>query len=110
MPQQRFLFAAYKMLQCRVESGRMKVRKEHSLGKQEASNRVGAISDSICSSYGLTASWVDNELHFDGSGVSGCIHVEEHFVEVTVKLGFALSMMAGNIRKTLEDAMETHLQ
>jgi hypothetical protein len=36
--------------------------------------------------------------------------VEEHFVEVTVKLGFALSMMAGTIRKTLEDAMETHLQ
>ena len=98
------------MPQCRVESGRMRVRKEHSLGKQEASNRVGAISDSICSSYGLTSSWVDNELHFDGSGVSGCIHVEEHFVEVTVKLGFALSMMAGTIRKTLEDAMETHLQ
>jgi putative polyhydroxyalkanoate system protein len=87
----------------------MRVRKEHALGKQEASNRVGAIADSLCSSYGLTSSWVDNELHFDGSGVKGCIHVEEHFVEVTVKLGFALSMMAGTIRQSLEEAMDQHL-
>ena len=88
----------------------MKVRKAHSLGRQEATSRVGAIADSICDSYGLQASWVDNELHFDGRGVNGCIHVQENFVEVDVKLGFALSMMSGTIRQSLEDAMEEHLR
>lgn len=85
------------------------VRKDHSLGKDEARKRVAGIAESLCGKYGLQSSWSGDDLEISGSGVNGCIAVEDQAVEVNVKLGFALSMMEGTIRTSLEDAMDRHL-
>lgn len=87
----------------------MRIQKEHSLGKEEARKRVTDISDELCSQYGLSSSWVGDDLKFTGSGVNGCIAVGEHRIDVEVKLGFPLSMMSSTIRNSIEGALTSHL-
>lgn len=87
----------------------MRVQRNHNLGKNEARKRVGDIAASLCSKYGLRSSWEGDKLKIGGSGVTGCITVEEQSVDVEVKLGLALSMMEGTIRTSLEDALDKHL-
>jgi len=87
----------------------MKMKKDHCLGKDEARKRVASIAESLSDKYGLSSSWDGDDLLIKGSGVNGCIVVADESVEVEVKLGFALSMMAGTIRTSLQEAMDKHL-
>jgi putative polyhydroxyalkanoate system protein len=87
----------------------MRIQREHSLGKDEARRRVVGIADELCQMYGLTASWSDDDMKIDGSGVAGRIAVSEQSVDVTVKLGFALSMMSSIIRTSIEEALDKYL-
>lgn len=97
-------------LDCPVDSDRMmRIRKEHSLGKDEARKRVADVADELCNQYGLSSSWAGDDLKFTGSGVNGCIAVTEHRVDVEVKLGFALSMMSSTIRSSIEGSLASHL-
>ena len=47
-------------------------------------------------------------LKISGSGVNGRINVTDQSVDVDVKLGFALMMLEGTIRTSIEDAMDKH--
>ena len=87
----------------------MRLLREHSLGKDEARRRVGEIADELCSKYGLSSSWAGDEMQIKGSGINGYIAVKEQSVDVEVKLGFALTMMSGTIRTSIENALEEHL-
>jgi putative polyhydroxyalkanoate system protein len=87
----------------------IRIQKEHGLGKAEALKRVADIADELCNQYGLSSSWAGDDLKFTGSGVNGCIVVGEQRVDVEVKLGFALSMMSGTIRNSIEGALASHL-
>jgi len=87
----------------------MKIQREHGLGKDEARKRVSGVADELCDKYGLMATWNDDELKIDGSGIHGRIAVAEQSVDVNVKLGFALSMMSSVIRTSIEDALDKHL-
>lgn len=87
----------------------MKIKKDHCLGKDEARKRVANIAESLGDKYGISSSWDGDDLQIKGSGVNGCIAVADESVEVEVKLGFALSMMEGTIRTSLEEAMDKYL-
>ncbi len=87
----------------------MRVQKAHCLGKDEARKRVAYVAESLSNKYGVSSSWDGDDLKIDGSGVSGCITVAEQVVDAEVRLGFALSMMAGVIRTSLEEALDEHL-
>ncbi len=87
----------------------MRIRREHNLGRDEARSRVEAIAGSIEDKYGLRSSWSGDDLKFSGSGVDGCIRVQEDCLDVDVKLGFALMMLEPTIRASIEDAMDKHL-
>jgi len=85
------------------------MQREHSLGKDEARRRVAGIADELCQKYGLNATWSGDELKIDGSGIDGCIAVAENSVDVTVNLGFALSMMSSVVRKSIDDGLDKYL-
>ena len=85
------------------------MQREHSLGKDEARRRVAGIADELCQKYGLNATWSGDELKIDGSGIVGCIAVAENSVDVTVNLGFALSMMSSVVRTSIDDGLDKYL-
>jgi putative polyhydroxyalkanoate system protein len=87
----------------------MRIKRNHSLGRSEARNRVDSIAESLCNKYGLSSSWEGDALKISGSGVNGRIEVAEQSVDVDVTLGFALMMLEGTIRTSIEEAMEKHL-
>ncbi len=87
----------------------MKIKRDHSLGLNEARKRVEAIAESLGSKYGLSSNWEGNALKITGSGVNGQIDVADQSIDVDVKLGFALMMLEGTIRTSIEEAMDKHL-
>ena len=112
-------FANYGMIHgttCRVITRKndksetsLNIKKNHDLGRAEARKRVDAIADSLSSKYGLSSSWEGDALKFSGSGVNGRIDVSDQSIDVDVTLGFALMMLEGAIRTSIEEAMDTHL-
>jgi len=87
----------------------LNIKRNHNLGRAEARKRVDKIADSLSSKYGLSLSWEGDALKFSGSGVNGRIDVSDQSIDVDVTLGFALMMLEGAIRTSIEDAMDTHL-
>ncbi len=87
----------------------MRIRRDHALGKDEARRRVELIAGSIGEKYRLRSDWHGDDLKFSGSGVNGCIAVQDVCIDVEVKLGFALMMLEGTLRSSIEDAMDKHL-
>ena len=87
----------------------MKIRRNHTLGLAEARIRVDSIAESLSGKYGLNTAWDGDSLKIDGSGVNGQIIVGDQAVDVDVKLSFALKMLEGTIRTSIEDAMDKYL-
>lgn len=87
----------------------MKIRRDHSLGKDEARKRVDEIAATLSSKFNLRSAWEGDDLKFDGSGVQGRIVVADNSVDVDLTLGFALKIIEGTIRSSIEDAMDEHL-
>lgn len=87
----------------------MKIRREHSLDKDEARKRVDEIAARLNNKFKLRSEWRGDKLEIDGSGVQGCIVVSDHSVDVDLQLGFALKMFEGAIRSSIEEAMDEHL-
>jgi len=88
----------------------MQVKREHQLGKDEVRQRVDSLSASLAAKLNVRTDWRGDEMHFNGSGVNGCIAVSEDCIDVDVKLGFALKLMEPTIRSWIDDALDEHLE
>ncbi|MDG2289202.1 MAG: polyhydroxyalkanoic acid system family protein [Woeseiaceae bacterium] len=87
----------------------MNIKRNHTLGLEEARKRIDGMADSLASKYGLHSSWDGDNLRITGSGVDGKITVAASSVDVKLKLGFALKIMENTVRTSIEDAMDRHL-
>ena len=87
----------------------MRIRREHSLGIEEARRRVDEIAADMGGRLNLSSEWRENDLQIKGSGVNGSISVSEDTIEIQVELGFALKIMEGSIRSAIEGTMDKHL-
>ena len=87
----------------------MKIRREHTLGVEEARRRVDEIAADMGSRLNLSSEWRDNDLQIKGNGVVGAIAVSEDAIEIQVELGFALKLMESSIRSAIESTMDKHL-
>ena len=87
----------------------MKIRREHSLGSEEARRRVDEIAADMGSRLNLSSEWRGDALQVTGSGVDGMIAVSEDAIEIQIELGFALMLMEGSIRSAIESTMDKHL-
>ena len=87
----------------------MRISRQHSLGTQEARQRVDQIAADLGDRFNLRSHWQDDELRFTGTGIAGRIVVADNNVDVNVNLGLSLMLMEGSIRSAIEDTMSSHL-
>ena len=87
----------------------MRIRREHSLGIEEARRKVDEIAADMGGRLNLSSEWRENALQIKGSGVEGSIAVSEDAIEIQIELGFALKIMESSIRSAIEGTMDKHL-
>ena len=84
----------------------MVIRRNHNLGLDEAKNRASEIAEHLGQQFSLTSSWVGDRLMVRGNGVDGHLAVAEESIELVVRLGFALKLMEGPIRRAIESTLD----
>ena len=87
----------------------MRIRRNHQLGIEEAKSRANDIAEHLEQQFSLTSRWVGDRLMVRGNGVDGHLHVAENSIELVVRLGFALKLMEGPIRRAIEGTIDEHL-
>ncbi len=87
----------------------MRIRRSHNLGLEEARNRADLIAADLQEQFSMRANWQGDALHVSGNGVTGQLKVDEHNIELDVRLGFALKLMEGPIRAAIEKTIDAEL-
>jgi putative polyhydroxyalkanoate system protein len=88
----------------------MRIHRSHDLGLEEARKRADRIAEDLKEMYSLRAKWQGDSMHVEGNGLSGQLLVDEHHIELRVKLGFALKLMEGPIRSVIEKTIDEELE
>ena len=87
----------------------MVIRRNHKLGIEEAKNRANHIAGQMEQQFSLTSNWVGDRLMVRGNGGDGHLAVAEESIELVVRLGFALKLMEGPIRRAIESMLDEHI-
>ena len=87
----------------------MKIKRQHSLGVEEARRRVDQVADELGGKLGLTAEWEGDHMRVHGKGVSGRILVYDDSVEVHVHVGLAMMMFREPIRSAIEGSIDEYI-
>jgi putative polyhydroxyalkanoate system protein len=80
----------------------VKIKREHSLGIEEAAEELGG-------KLRLTSEWEGDHLRVHGKGISGRILVFEDSVEVHVHVGLAMMMLREPIRSAIESSIDEYI-
>lgn len=88
----------------------MRIRREHSLGLDEARGRIDSVAEELQRQFGLNSEWQGNQLLVSGNGVNGKVAVDAQTIEMNIKLGFALQLMEGSIRTAIENTLDQHIK
>ena len=87
----------------------MKIKREHTLGIEEARRRVDRIAEELGGTLRLTSEWEGDHLRVHGKGVSGRILVFEDSVEVHVHVGLTMMMFREPIRAAIESSIDHYI-
>ena len=87
----------------------IKIRREHTLGVDEAKRRVDQVAEDVGGRFRLTSRWEGDHLRVTGTGVTGRIIVEATSVEVFVQTGFAMMMFRETIRSAIEESIDDYI-
>jgi len=87
----------------------LKIKREHSLGAEEARRRVDQVADELGGKLGLTSEWEGDHLRVHGKGISGRILVSDYSVEVHVHVGLAMMMLREPIRSAIENSIDHYI-
>ena len=90
-------------------SGGLKIKREHTLGVEEARRRVDRIAEELGGKLRLTSEWEGDHLRVHGKGVSGRILVFDDSVEVHVHVGLAMMMLREPIRSAIEGSIDEYI-
>jgi putative polyhydroxyalkanoate system protein len=69
------------------------IHRDHALSPDEARQAAETLVTQLAARYEISYHWQDDTLHFERSGVSGCIKLEPGVARVNVRLGFLLIPM-----------------
>lgn len=87
----------------------MRIYRNHNLGIEEARKRADLIAEDLRQQYSVTTRWQGDSMHVQGTGLTGQLLVDEHHIELQVKLGLALKLMEGPIRSMIEKTIDEEL-
>jgi putative polyhydroxyalkanoate system protein len=82
------------------------VRRNHSLGLQEARDAAERIAGDLKQKFDLAYQWNGNALHFQRSGVTGQMAVDDNEVHVEVTLGLLLRPLKGHFEQEIHRHMD----
>jgi len=85
------------------------VREEHHLGTLIAKQKIEEVAQELEERLGVSYHWDGNELHFDRTGTSGTILVEENAVTVDVTLGIMFAAFKGEVERQLKTLLHQNL-
>ena len=87
----------------------MRIRREHTLGIEEAKRRVDQVAAELGGKLNLTSRWEGDHMRVKGRGVSGRILVTEESVEVHVTVGLTMIMLREPIRVAIESSIDHYI-
>jgi putative polyhydroxyalkanoate system protein len=87
----------------------LKIKRQHSLGVEEARQRVDRVAEELGGKLGLTSEWEGEHLRVHGKGVSGRILVFDDSVEVHVHVGLAMMLLREPIRTAIESSIDEYI-
>ena len=93
----------------KVSGSALKIRREHTLGVEEAKRRVDQVAEELGGKLNLTSRWEGDHLRVTGRGVSGKIVVEADSVEVQVAVGLPMLMLREPIRVAIEESIDHYI-
>ena len=88
----------------------MHIRREHHFTHDEVRQKVDELAADLKGRFGLRSHWEGDQLIFDGSGARGNVILGEDYVELDVKLGFALKLMEPTLRAIIEESLDDHIR
>lgn len=87
----------------------MKIRREHTLGIDEAKRRVDQVAEELGGKLNLSSRWEGDNLRVTGRAVSGRIVVEADSVEVHVTVGLPMLLLREPIRVAIEESIDHYI-
>jgi putative polyhydroxyalkanoate system protein len=90
-------------------SSTLRIKRQHSLGVEEARRRIDQVADELGGKLKLTSEWDGDHLRVRGQGISGRILVFEDSVEVHVHVGLAMLMLREPIRAAIEGSIDEYI-
>ncbi len=86
------------------------IERSHTLGVDEAKQRLQALSDKLASKYGLSSTWkTATEAEVKGTGATGKITCTPGKVSVFIDLSFALTPLKSKIEQKVTSELEAAL-
>ena len=80
---------------------------EHHLAPEQARAAAQLVADKLAEQFELTCRWEGDVLRFERSGVNGALTLLPNQAQLTIDLGFPISMMASQIEAKVAEKMRT---
>ena len=87
----------------------MHIRREHHFSPEEAREKVDILAAELEKKFMLRSRWNGDRLEFNGGGASGEVTLGDDYVELNVKLGFALKLMEPTLRAAIEETLDEQI-
>lgn len=88
----------------------IELERSHTLGRARAREVAEEIAAKLKEKIQVTYRWEDDVLHFERTGASGFIEVDDDEVRVEVTLGVLLKPMKGMIEGKIVEYLDTRLK
>ena len=80
---------------------------EHHLAPEQARAAAQQVADKLAEQFELTCRWEGDVLRFERTGVNGALTLLPNQAQLTIDLGFPISMMASQIEAKVAEKMRT---
>ncbi len=88
----------------------MHIRREHHFSHDEVREKVDELAVDLKGRFGIRSHWEGDQLIFDGSGAKGRVTLGEDYVDLKVRLSFALKLMEPTLRNIIEQSLDDHIR
>jgi len=85
------------------------ISKSHNKPKEEVDKLIEALQVDLADKYGLVSKRQGDCVNFKGSGINGTLTIEHNEVNIDLKLGMMMSMLAGKIKPALKSKLDKYL-
>lgn len=86
------------------------IRRRHKLDHTHAKAAARRVANDLDKRFGLTCQWHGDNVQFNGSGVSGRMHVGKSQISLDVELSFLLVALKGTIEHHINNELDAALK